>query len=387
MNFSEDQVRQLYVVLNKAATFTSATAAGSLKVNGAGGDLFFTYQTPNGDNGPEPVRSDLIPIKNIDSIVASSPALKPLTRKVVSLNSSVNSGAPVVGQEYILRLTFTNYGVGGAGNTYIKEAGAYRVKTGDTASTIMTALKNLALKNFSREPVPLVTFEVSGNTLVIQEVAQQWVRGKKQASPINFVVQPLLINTNAGVSNSQDYWGTVTDTSAINTEFQGNGRITADMEWFFLGERADQYREYGYPDNFETTYLADPSKLYEFVDIAYHYAGDAEDIQKSKKHITLAVPKDSNYAISTLITDIGTATGLTVTDNSGNINRTMLAVLVEESETLVEADYTTTTWTAFAASLATSKATLIDPDSTSTEIASAYDDLLSKKEALVLDKE
>src|SRR5678816_1984704 len=123
--FSQDQVRQLYVVLDKVTTFTSATAAGGLKVNGAGGDLFFTYQTPNGDNGPTAVRSDLIPIKNIDSIIASSPALKPLTRKVVSLNSAVNGGDPVAGQEYILRLTFTNYGVGGAGNTYIKEAGAY----------------------------------------------------------------------------------------------------------------------------------------------------------------------------------------------------------------------------------------------------------------------
>lgn len=156
------------------------------------------------------------------------------------------------------------------------------------------------------------------------------------------------------------------------------------MEWFFLGERADQYRD-SFPDNFETTYLADPSKLYEFVDIAYHYAGDAEDVQKSKKHITLAVPKDGDYTISALITDIESATSLTVTDNSGKVSRTMLGGLIGEAEALVEGDYTSGTWSAFESSLTTAQGVLTDPDATSTEIGNAYNDLLSKKEALVED--
>ena len=76
------------------------------------------------------------------------------------------------------------------------------------------------------------------------------------------------------------------------------------MEWFYIGERADQFRGMGYPDNFETIYLANPSKKYNFIDIHYFYAGDAEDIQKSKKYITLAIPTDGAYSAADLVTDL-----------------------------------------------------------------------------------
>ena len=93
--------------------------------------------------------------------------------------------------------------------------------------------------------------------------------------------------------------------------------MVADMEWFYIGERADQFRGVGYPDNFETKYLANPSKAYDFIDIQYYYSGDAEDVQRSKKMITLAIPTDamvdSDTLTETLIADISSA-GVTVND-------------------------------------------------------------------------
>ena len=83
------------------------------------------------------------------------------------------------------------------------------------------------------------------------------------------------------------------------------------MEWFYIGERADQFRGMGYPDNFETIYLANPSKRYNFIDIHYFYAGNEEDIQKSKKYITLAIPTDGAYTAANLVTDL-TAAGIPV---------------------------------------------------------------------------
>jgi hypothetical protein len=65
------------------------------------------------------------------------------------------------------------------------------------------------------------------------------------------------------------------------------------MEWFFIGERADKYRGMGYPDNFETKYLANPSKNYTFLDISYGYVGDEEDVQRTPKVLTLAVEEAS----------------------------------------------------------------------------------------------
>lgn len=65
-----------------------------------------------------------------------------------------------------------------------------------------------------------------------------------------------------------------------------NGREIADMEWFYIGERADQFRGMGYPDNFRTKYLADESKKYYTMDISFFYNGRNEDIQRSTKILT-----------------------------------------------------------------------------------------------------
>jgi len=99
----------------------------------------------------------------------------------------------------------------------------------------------------------------------------------------------------------------VEDTTASNVGTDNvitNGRMTADMEWFYIGERADIFRGMGYPDNFTTKYLADPYKEYNFIDICYYYAGNNEDIQKSQKFITLAVPTDSPYSAAGIVSDL-----------------------------------------------------------------------------------
>lgn len=313
-NFSEDQVRQLYVVKSKATTFDTTTPAGALAVKGTLEDAYFIYQTPNGDNGnATAVRSDLIPLKNVEYAVATQPKSRPLQKVEITLDETLNGGNPIVGQEYILRFTFYNLGMGGPENQYIKNGGAYRVKTGDTVATVLTALKDLAIKNFSREAYPMATFTITGTgattKLVVEEVPQPWVRGKRQAAPIPFAVNTVPVNIDGG----QYPWGKVTDVTKANTNVVKNGRIVADMEYFYIGERADQFRGVGYPDNFETVYLADPTKEYSFIDIHYFYAGDAEDVQKSKKYITLAIPNDSTYTAATLVTDLTTA-GVTVVD-------------------------------------------------------------------------
>ena len=90
-NFSQDQVRQFYVVLSKATTFTASTPSGALQVNKSTEDVWFNYQTPNGDNGNSAtVRTDLIPLKNIEYAVASPAVSRPLKRQVVSLDTTLN---------------------------------------------------------------------------------------------------------------------------------------------------------------------------------------------------------------------------------------------------------------------------------------------------------
>jgi hypothetical protein len=302
-NFSQNQVRQFYIAKAKGTTFTDSTAAGTVLFNAGGDDVWLTYQTPNGDNGGNAtVRSDLIPKKNINSVVLSKPASRKLKRLEVAFDSTVNSGAPVPGQEYVLRFTFYNLGLGGHENQYIKESGSVKAVTGDTAATVLTKLYTIAQKNLGFEYEKYVSITDGTGKLTIEEISQPWVLGKRQADPIDFQIHcvPVL------VSGTSTVWGTVTNTTSTNTNVVENGRVVADMEYFYIGERADQFRGVGYPDNFDTKYLADASKKYYLLDISYFYQGSGEDVQKSQKYITVAFPSDATYTLATLKTDLDT---------------------------------------------------------------------------------
>ena len=69
----------------------------------------------------------------------------------------------------------------------------------------------------------------------------------------------------------------------------------ADYEYFWHGERGDQYRMMGFPDYVPTTYLVDPSWQYGYDIIAIHYSyiGSNESSQKSEKDISIIVPRAS----------------------------------------------------------------------------------------------
>ena len=107
--FSTNQVRQLYVAEALKPTNVAATdAAGSIAVKSdtAKTHLYFEYMGAGGMT-----RSDLIDIKNILYAKATdADDLKhDLAKYKLTLDASVNGGAPVAGQDYILRIAFRNY--------------------------------------------------------------------------------------------------------------------------------------------------------------------------------------------------------------------------------------------------------------------------------------
>jgi len=202
-NFSTNQVRQFYVVTDQTAIPAVEhldDAAGAMVVNGDGATmLWFEYITPNGDHGGKgAVRSDIIPLDKVVYANATGPITKPLRQQTVTFDPSINGGNPVVGQDYILRFRFTDLGIGGPENQYIRNGGAYRVRPGDTPATVADALVELFNKNFSREAFPFVTVEAVGSTIVVQEVIQPWVLGKRQAAQVPFDVQCVPINAGFG---------------------------------------------------------------------------------------------------------------------------------------------------------------------------------------------
>ena len=113
------------------------------------------------------------------------------------------------------------------------------------------------------------------------------------------------------VDGEDRLWGVATVVTPTKTV--PDGHLIADLEYFCMGARGDIYRGMGYPNTIKTTYLVDPSAVYDVLDIHYFYTGSNESVQKSEKTITLvAVDDGSHTAMNALIGAINTASGLTI---------------------------------------------------------------------------
>jgi len=158
--FSSNQVRQLYVAKVLQSDVTSTDTAGDIavKYDTAKTNTYFKYMSPGGQT-----RSDLIPTANILSVkVTDADALKNgLPKYNISLDSAVNSGAPVAGQDYILRIAFRNF-IGLSEEDQYFKYGAVHAITGMTANTFYKTMITSLTKNFSRELSPLLTFTLTG---------------------------------------------------------------------------------------------------------------------------------------------------------------------------------------------------------------------------------
>lgn len=344
--FSTNQVRQLYVATAvKSAPVLASDAAGSIAIKNdtAKNHLYFEYK--GADNL---MRSDLIDIKNI--LYAKATDANDMAHKLksvtVTLDTNVNGGAPIAGQDYILRIAFRQY-VGMSDEDQYFKYGMVHAYTGMNADGFYKVLALSLAKNFSREVVPLIKIEVhskatkgkggfdsngymvvtpttkdngkSDNTnpyydgtssivtdidsIRITEVEQPWRLGVMAQTPVYFTVQPVAVMVNG----DERIWATVTE--GTNGTI-GNGKKIADLEYFCMGERGDMYRNIGWPHNIPTTYLVDPTKTYYVFDVHYAYVGNNEAVQKSEKTITVVCSDKTKF--NSLITAFNSASDLNV---------------------------------------------------------------------------
>ena len=345
MNYSVNQVRQLYVAkVLKSPHVLASDAAGSIAVKSdtAKNHLYFEYK--GADNL---MRSDLIDIKKI--LYAKATDANDMAHKLksvtVTLDTNVNGGAPIAGQDYILRIAFKQY-VGMSDEDQYFKYGMVHAYAGMDADEFYKVLALSIAKNFSREVVPLIKIEVHSkatkseggfdsngymvvtpttkdngksdttnpyyatDTLVtdidsirITEVEQPWRLGVMAQTPVYFTVQSVPVTVNG----DERHWATLTESTSGSI---GNGKTIADLEYFCMGERGDMYRQVGWPHNIPTTYLVDPTKTYCVFDIHYAYVGSNESVQKSEKTITIVCADKA--ALNKVITAFNTATGLNI---------------------------------------------------------------------------
>lgn len=292
--FYSNQVGHLYVAKVLQDDVASLANVGDVAVGSNDESLYINQKGPGGI-----VRSDLIPLKNIMSIkyTEGSTQRRALKKVTVALNADMLSSSNLkYTGNYMLKVCFTNLLSLSPDNSYWKYGVVYAT-AGTSASSFYKKLAIALAKAFAREATPLVKIycgstEVTATTtesslsstyssVVIEEIEQPWKLGLKSSKALQFYVEPVSVSTTDG----ELIWATATD-GASSTVVK-NGKTTADMEWFYLGERGDYYRGVDFPDGITTEGLVDPTKEYDFINIHYAYVGSNHAVQKSEKDIII----------------------------------------------------------------------------------------------------
>lgn len=321
--FSINQVRQLYVAKTLRANTAALATAGDIvpKADTAKTTLYFQSMSPAGI-----VASDKIDLKHVlyAKATPSEALAHKLVRYSVTLDADV-SATPVAGQNYILRLAFRQY-IGLSEGEVIARSGmtasdfykkmAISLAKNLENKTESTPLVNIYLNSAAADgtdvPVTATTKESDLNKddydkIIIEEAEQPWVLGMMPQAFIPFTPQFLTIT----VDGEDRLWGVATVVTPKKTV--PDGHLIADLEYFCMGARGDIYRGMGYPNIIKTTYLVDPSAVYDVLDIHYFYTGSNESVQKSEKTITLVAVDDGSHTVmNALINAINIASGLTI---------------------------------------------------------------------------
>ena len=316
---SLNQVRHLYVA-NALAT-SNLSKQGDLLVKAVGDSLdkevYFQVM------GPDTVlKSDYIPVKNITSVKAikASSMATPMKKIKLTLDPDVNAGKPIVGQDYVLRINLRQFYGMSDQDQYFKDAAVHVTKDMDTAAKFYTKMAEALNLCFSREvgatknSNPYLTFTATSAGIFIEEKAQSWHLGTEAQERVYFEVVPTTVYD--GVDDL--IWGK-TEVMPSTTKI-GNGKKIADLEYFLLGERGDQYRKIGFPNDIETLGLVDPTKTYDVLEIHYSFTDTGVNSYKTEKDLTIVVPtainvKDQNpdyTTINAIIAKFNELTGLNI---------------------------------------------------------------------------
>lgn len=302
--FSTNQVRHIYVA-KSVATVTESSDVGAIEVVSNDNTLYFKYMGSGGL-----LRSDLINIDSISYLKRTEAAdlARKLVRTKLILDPTLNSGKPIAGQEYLVRVNFRNYQAPGEAHQMVKH-GVVQAYNGMSASDFYKTMVLSLVKNFARGEDGLMKFfletggtvadtegtavEVTKATkasaltgtytgIIFDEAPQDWRLGVKAQVPVNYSIHPTTVQD---TDKFDRVWGIATQVTSKTTIT--NGKNMADLEYFLMGERADIYRGVCFPENIVTEYLVDSTKAYDTIDLHYSYQGPAEDIQKSPKDVLI----------------------------------------------------------------------------------------------------
>ena len=274
MNFSTNQVMQFYVA--------DATATAQKNLDGSVVVKF-------GDRVSDKIEN--VMWGKLTSAAALEKKYKTIT---VALNGAVKEGA-----DYIVRVSYPEVAGLGIEGWTTKTAVAHAA-AGMDAEDIYEELAKALEVAFAADGV-LEVDTTGGLRVYAADATALYKRGVRPVVLPDFKVEAGLIEGSA--------WATVT-TGVLSGRVVKGGYALAEMEYFAMGERGDQYRMMGWPDVIPTDYKVVPENEYDVLVVHYAYKGANEGDYKSEKDLIIAGAKG---ALDTLAKNISKETGVTFT--------------------------------------------------------------------------
>lgn len=262
--FSVNQATHLYVVASTPSVKT--TKDGGVKIVGLGA---------NKDLATDLINKNKVLSAEHTTVEGLAPTVKAKTITV-----SANEAG-----EYIMRVIIDNYFSESPSGSYIKHASAY-AGAGTTAEKIAETLEASLKKGLKRDIEPAFAVTRAGAVITITPLATEWVLGRKASVIPAITVELVPVDP----MEAEASWGEVKeaeveDLSAIVAPSRNLAiEKLRDYEYFCLGERGDQYRGIGWPNNVETKGEVNPKTSgYHVVTVHYYEDLPNEAVQKSEK--------------------------------------------------------------------------------------------------------
>ena len=225
--------------------------------------------------------------------LTTAEALKKAGKKI-----TITAAKAIAGQDYVVRVSYPEVGGLGVEGWTTKTAVAH-AKT-DAVEDIYTDIVASLKVALGTDGVLTVKNE-SGIVIEPANVTKFYKRGVR---PV--VIPDFKIETNLVVVEGEETAWAAQTVAESTTAVVTSGYKVADMEYFAMGERGDQYRMAGYPDVIETEYLVDPTKEYDVLVVHYAYKGTNDTSYNSEKDLIIAGAKG---ALDELAGKLSKATG------------------------------------------------------------------------------
>ena len=286
VNFSTNQVMQFYVLDGTAVVTPSKT----------GDYAVVTFTHADGDI----VTSDRVENIMYGKLTKAAALTIPYTVADIKLDPAVNGGAPVKGEYYTIRVSYPE--VGGLGNEgwVTKTATVLASTKVADAATLYTELAKALNGAFGVDAVLEATAEADGVSITQKDLTKYYKRGVRSIVVPAFTVSAAMITIEG--EEVQPFAETSFNIVESDADPIGNGYKVADMEYFAMGERGDQYRNIDYLNAIDTKYRVEPGKTYDVLTVHFAYKGFNQNSHKSEKD--LIVVSDDAAKLLKLAQDI-----------------------------------------------------------------------------------